>query len=89
MQAVDAFIGVDLAGRVDRLNRAFVGTGLARAAAFLVAPQPVEHADPRRNRQRRAQRAQIAAVEPFDEQADHQQRHGETARTASRARTSG
>jgi hypothetical protein len=68
MQAVDAFVRVDLARRVDRLHRALVGAGLAGISAFVIALQPVEHPEPRRDRQRRAQRAEIAAVEALDEQ---------------------
>ena len=74
MQAVHAFVRIDFAGRVDGLHRAFIGAGLAGVAAFVVAFQPVEHPQPCRDRQRGAQRAQIAAVEPLDEQPRHQQR---------------
>ena len=70
MQAVHAFVRVDLAGGMDRLDRAFIGAGLARRAALLIPLEPVKHPYPRRDRKGRAQRANIAAIEPFDEQTD-------------------
>ena len=58
-----ALVGVDLPGRMDRLHLAFLGADLARLAALAPALQPVEQPQPRRDRQRRAERAQVAAVE--------------------------
>ena len=73
VQAVHAFIGVDLAGRVDRIDRAFVGAGVAGRAAHLIALEPVEHADAGRDRESGTQGAEVAAIEAFDEKADDDQ----------------
>ena len=35
VQAVDAFVGIDVAFGVDRLDRALIAAALARTAAFL------------------------------------------------------
>ncbi len=43
MQAVDAFVRVDLSGGMDRLHRALMGAGLTRIAALMVPFEPVEH----------------------------------------------
>src|SRR5690606_36060198 len=73
VQAVHAFVRVDLSRWVDRLNGALVGAGLARMAAFTVALEPIEHAQPRWDRQRRAEGAEIAAVEPLHEKPRRQE----------------
>src|SRR3546814_19730171 len=44
VQALDAFVGVDAAGGLDGLHRAFDVAALARVAAFVIAAQPVENA---------------------------------------------
>src|SRR5690606_42064947 len=49
VQAVHAFVRVDLSRWVDRLNGALVGAGLARMAAFTVALEPIEHAQDRKS----------------------------------------
>src|SRR5690625_4182978 len=67
VQAVDALVRVDLARRVDGLHRALDGAGLTGVAAFMIALQPAEPAEARRDRQRGAQRAEIAALEPLAE----------------------
>ena len=69
MQAGQALVWIDFASGVNGLNKAFIGAGLAGAAAFLVAFEPVKHADPAGDRQRGSQGAQIAAIETFDEQS--------------------
>ena len=61
VQALDAFVGIDVPFGMDGLHRALVAAALARVAAFAVTPEPVEHAQARRNRERRAERAQITA----------------------------
>src|SRR3546814_3587070 len=76
MQARDAFVRIDVALRVDRLDRALLEAAHAGIAAFSVALQPVEHPQAPGNRQRRAQRAQVAAEEAFDEQPGGDQRDG-------------
>ena len=63
MQAVNALVRVDLAGRMDRLDGAVHRAGLAGPAAFPAADQPLEHARPGRQRQRPAERTEIAAPE--------------------------
>ena len=88
VHAVDALVDIDLAVGVDRLNRAFLGTALAGRAAFGPALQPVEHAEPSGDRQRRAERAEVAAEEALDEETGHSHRSAKR-RTASRGRTSG
>src|SRR5262249_6580676 len=75
VQALDAFVGIDHPLGMDRLDGAFVPAALAGRAAFLVALQPIEHADAGRNGKRAAQGAEIAAVEPFDDEPGRQ--HGE------------
>ena len=67
-QAVDAFVGVDPAVGVDRLDRAGLGADLAGLAALPAALQPFEHADPRRQGERGAERAEVAAVGARDEE---------------------
>src|SRR5690606_18917571 len=74
VQARYALIGVDVALGMDRLDRAFLEAAHARVAAFAIALEPVEHADAPRDRQRRAERAQVAAEEALDEKPCHQQR---------------
>src|SRR3546814_20376667 len=76
MQAGDALVGIDVPFGVDRPDRAFVVAAHARVAALAVALQPVEHAHAAGDRQRRAQRAHVAAEEPLDEQPGDPQRHG-------------
>src|SRR5690606_35071327 len=66
MQAGNALVGFDVALRVDGLDRAILEAGLAGVAAFAVALQPLKRAQPRGNRQRRAQRTQVAAEESLD-----------------------
>ena len=44
VQTGQTFVRVDLTGRVDRLNEAFIGTGLTRRPALFVTFQPVKHA---------------------------------------------
>ena len=50
MQAIDAFVRINLTRWMDRLYRALVGAGLAWIAAFLIALEPVEHSQPRGDR---------------------------------------
>ena len=76
MHAVDALVDIDLPLGMDRLHRAFLGAALARRAAFGPALQPLEHADPAGDRERRAERAEIAAEEALDEQAGRQAASG-------------
>ena len=61
---------------MDRLDLAFAGTELAGPAAFRAALEPVEQARLGRDRQGRAQRAEVAAIDLAGEQVDHQQRDG-------------
>src|SRR5262245_13154370 len=72
LQAVDAFVRVDLAERMDGLHRAAPRTDVAFRSAFPIALQPFEHAHARRDRQRSAKRAEVTAVEALDEQAGEQ-----------------
>ena len=73
MQAVDAFVRVNLAGWMNRLYWALVRAGLAWAAAFLVALQPVKHPQPRRNSEGGAKWAQVTAKEPLNKKTGNQQ----------------
>ena len=75
VQALDTFVGVDVTLRMNRLHRAIVRTALAGIAAHLIAAQPVKHAQTGGNRQRRAKRAQIAAIKALDKQPGQQQHH--------------
>lgn len=75
VHAVDALVDIDGSLRVDGLDRTLLGAALAGRAAFRPPLQPLEHADPARNGECSAQRAKIAAVDPFDEKAGRE--HGE------------
>ena len=77
VEAVVALVGIDLAGGADRAHLALVGAGLAGAAALLAAAQPpVEYPKAPRERQRRAQRAEVLAEELAVEGGDRQQPAG-------------
>ena len=69
-------LGLMCPSGMDRLHRAFVAAALAGVAALAIATQPIEQPQPRRDRHRRAERAQIAAERALDEQArrDHRAR---------------
>src|SRR5690554_7021844 len=56
-----ALVVVDMPIRVDGLNLAFLGAQLAGVAALLAALEPVEQAHPAGHRQRRTERAHVAA----------------------------
>ena len=71
-----AFVGIDCARLVDRLDLAFLGAGLTGSAAFAAPAQPVHHAQSRRHAQGRAERADILAVELAVEHRDHHQTEG-------------
>ena len=43
-QAMNAFVGVDLTGRMDRLYGASFAANLAFMATLVAASQPIEHA---------------------------------------------
>ncbi len=72
-QAVDAFVGIDLPERMNRLNGAGPRANMAFSSAFAVTLEPLEHAHARWYRQRGAERAKVAAVESFDEESGEQQ----------------
>lgn len=67
VEAVNAFIWIDMAIWVDRLNNTFGRTNPAFLAALMTPLQPFKHSQPRWYRQRRPERAQIAAKETLDE----------------------
>jgi hypothetical protein len=69
MEALNAFVGIDVSFRMDRLHRTFVSASLAGNAAFPIAPEPVEQAKARRNGEGRAHGADVAAESAFDEEA--------------------
>src|SRR5690554_3622860 len=71
VQAVVAFVGIDVSLGMNRLDMTLVGTDLAGLAALFMPTQPVEQTNPRRKRQTGTQRAHIAAVEFVVEGADH------------------
>ena len=73
VEALNAFVRVDIALGVNRLHRAIVGATLAGVAAHRIAAQPVKHPQARRNGQGRAQRAQIAAIKALDKQTGQKQ----------------
>src|SRR5690606_18538860 len=75
VQAVMAFVVVDMPIRMDGLDLAFLGTQLAGVATFLAALEPVEQPYAAGDRQRGAQRADIAAEHLAGEDVDHQQNH--------------
>src|SRR5690606_14989603 len=78
VHAPDALVRVDVTVGVDALHRAFLGAALAGGAALRMPLEPgEEHRQTRRNGEGRAERAEIAAEEPLDEQADHEQGHRE------------
>src|SRR5690554_7129109 len=70
-----ALVVVDMPIRVDGLNLAFLGAQLAGVAALLAALEPVEQAHPAGHRQRRTERAHVAAEHLAGENVDHQQDH--------------
>ena len=76
VHAVNAFINVDVTLGMDRLDGAFVSAALAGLAAFRPSPQPFEHADASGDRERRTQRADVAAEEALDEKPRTQQDGG-------------
>ena len=76
MQAVETLVRVYVPVRMDRLHHAFLGAAMARRTAFLVAPEPFEDPQLAGDRERRAERAEIAAEEALDEEADRQQQAG-------------
>ena len=59
---------------MDGLDWALAGASLARVAAFAVTPEPVEHPEARRNREGRAERAQITAEYTLNRQVAGQER---------------
>src|SRR5690606_31714723 len=75
IEAVMALVVVDMPIRVDGLNLAFLGAQLAGVAALLAALEPVEQAHPAGHRQRRTERAHVAAEHLAGENVDHQQDH--------------
>jgi hypothetical protein len=74
VQTLDAFVRIDVAFGMDGLHWAFVAAALARVAAFAIAPQPVEHAQPCRQCERGAKWTEIAAEHPLHSQARCQDR---------------
>ncbi len=70
-----AFVVVDMPIRMDRLHFTFVGADLAGIAALLAPLEPVEQAEATGDRQPRAQRADVAAVDLAGKYVDHQQHH--------------
>ena len=78
MQALVAFVRVDMAFWMNRLDHALIGAAQARITALLVALQPVKCPHAGGDGKSSAQRAQIPAVKSFDEQSgsklgDHKQ----------------
>src|SRR5690606_9370720 len=75
VRAVIAFVVVDMPIRMDGLDVAFLGTQLAGVATFLAALEPVEQPYAAGDRQRGAQRTDVAAEHLAGEDVDHQQDH--------------
>ena len=67
LQAVDAFIGIDMPVRVNCLNGAAYRADPALSAALMPPLEPFEHSQPRWNTKSRPKRAKVAAIEAFDE----------------------
>ena len=68
VHAVEAFVGIDLAQRMDGLDHAVLGAELALVAALLPAFQPVEHVSAAGDRERGAKDAEVAAIETLDKE---------------------
>ena len=79
VQAIDAFVLVDIAVRMNRLDRAAMFAHVALDTALMTALEPVEHLVLGRDCQGRTKGAQVAAKEAVDEQAgpekDHRIKH--------------
>ena len=69
IQALNTFVFVDIAFGEDGFHRTILRAFLAGVAAFLVALQPVKQAQFGGNGERRAHRAEIAAIEALDKEA--------------------
>src|SRR5690606_33097031 len=74
-QAVMAFVVIDMPVRMNRLHFAFVGTDLTGIAAFLAPLEPVEQPEASGDRQARAQRADVAAIDLAGKDVDQQQEY--------------
>ena len=74
VETVDAFVRIDPAIGVDRLNRAAIGTNLALESALPAPLQPIEHAHTRRQRQGSSHRTEIAAKKSLDKKPGGKQR---------------
>src|SRR5579875_549724 len=66
MQTLDALIGIDVPFGMNGLHRAFIPTALTGVAAFAIAAQPVEYAQPRGYGERCTKRTEIATEETFN-----------------------
>src|SRR6185312_14124896 len=75
IQAVVAFVEVDAAIRMDRLDLALVGADLAGAAALGASAQPFEQSPASGHGQSGTQRADIAAIELVVERGYADQQH--------------
>src|SRR5215831_13011264 len=70
IEAVEALVHVDLAAALDGTDGTDGLADPAFRAALRMSLQPVEHAHATENRQSAAERAEEAAVEPLDDEAD-------------------
>src|SRR5215471_11922984 len=72
-EAVDALVRIDLSQRMNGLDGATPGANMAFRATFTIALEPFEHPHARGNGERGAEWAEVAAIEPFDEQSGEQE----------------
>jgi len=77
VQTGNAFVWIDMPFRMDSADWAFVVAAHTRIAALTVTLKPVEHPQATRDRKCRAERTQVAAEEPLDEQANSKERKRE------------
>src|SRR5882757_3998302 len=69
VQAVKAFVHVDLSAPLDCADGADSLADPASRTAFRMPLQPIEHAHPAEYREAAAERANESAIEPFDKDA--------------------